>query len=60
MRYEELYKITSGRIEAVDEAMQMTKSRKAVRLYEEFGNTGSLETFEQVVAELYKETGYRF
>jgi hypothetical protein len=58
--YEELIKITDGRVEAVDEAMQMNTNKRLDRLYGLFGETGDLEVFEEVCNELYKITGTRF
>lgn len=58
--YEELIKLTNGRIEAVDEAMQMNTNHRIERLYILFEETADMEIFEEVCAELHKITGCNF
>lgn len=67
MTYEELIKVTNGRIEDLDEALQMLTAKDAgktfyydvLKAYDEFGKSGNMETFETICDKLYAVTGYR-
>lgn len=68
MSQAELFKISNGRNEVLDEMMMMFSPEdagkkfynKVCNLYETFGETGDMQIFEKIVDELYKITGYRF
>ena len=67
MTYEELIKVSNGRIEDLDEILEMFSPADAGRrfynkifaMYERFCNTGNIGIFEKIVDGLYTITGYR-
>lgn len=68
MTYEELLKIAGGRLEAMDEQIQMLSPsdvggkaayRKIMKVYDRFGMTGDMKDFEAVADALAAVTGSR-
>ena len=67
MTYEELIKVSNGRVEELDDMLQMLSPADAGRkfynrifaLYEKFSQTGDMDVFEKIVDGLYTICGYR-
>lgn len=67
MTYEELIKVSNGRIEELDDMLQMLSPAEVGKrcynrlfaLYEKFSRTGDMGIFEKIVDGLYAVCGYR-
>ena len=67
MTYEELIKGSNGRVEELDDMLQMLSPAEIGKklyyqlfaLYEKFSRTGDMSVFEKIVDGLYTVCGYR-